>query len=134
MARPKTAGPTERELEILQVLWGRGPSTVRDVFEVLDQKSKTAYNSVLTIMLTMLEKGYATRDASEKSHVYRAIYSKDQIEEKLVATFMDGVFGGSAMRLVTRALSVKGASREESAKIQELLREMESDDDGDGDD
>ncbi len=131
MARPKTAGPTERELEILQVLWERGPSTVRDVFEVLDQKSKTAYNSVLTIMLTMLEKGYATRDASEKSHVYRATYSKDQIEEKLVATFMDGVFGGSAIRLVTRALSVKGASREESVKIQELLREMEGGHDGD---
>ncbi len=130
MARPKTVGPTERELEILQVLWERGPSTVRDVFEVLDRKSKTAYNSVLTVMLTMLEKGYATRDESEKSHVYRATYSKDQIEEKLVATFMDGVFGGSAMRLVTRALSVKGASREESAKIQELLREMEGDHDG----
>lgn len=131
MARPKTAGPTERELEILQVLWDLGPSTVRDVFEVLDRKSKTAYTSVLTIMLTMLEKGYVTRDASEKSHIYRATYSKNQMEEMLVATFMDGVFGGSAMRLVTRALSVKGASREESAKIQELLREMEGDHDGD---
>lgn len=131
MARPKTAGPTERELEILQVLWNLGSSTVRDVFEVLDQKSKTAYNSVLTIMLTMLEKGYVTRDASEKSHIYRATYSKNQTEEMLVKTFMDGVFGGSAMRLVTRALSVKGASREESVKIQELLRGMEGGHDGD---
>lgn len=96
MARPKTAGPTERELEILRVLWQRGPSTVRDVFEELDRKSKTAYNSVLTIMLTMLEKGYVERDESAKSHVYRASYSKDKIKETLVRTFMDGVFGGSA--------------------------------------
>jgi len=130
MARPKSAGPTERELEILQVLWERGPSTIRDVFEVLDRKSKTAYNSVLTILLIMLEKGYVERDTSEKSHVYRASYSKVQTEERLVKTFMDGVFGGSAMRLVTRALSVKGTSREERAKIRELLREMEADHDG----
>jgi predicted transcriptional regulator len=130
MARPKTAGPTERELEILRVLWDLGPSTVRDVFEELDRKSKTAYTSVLTIMLTMLEKGYVERDESAKSHVYRASYSKAQTEETLVKSFMDGVFGGSAMRLVTRALSVKGTSREESAKIRELLQRMEADHDG----
>ncbi len=130
MARPKTAGPTERELEILRVLWELGPSSVRDVFGVLDRKSRTAYNSVLTIMLTMLEKGYVTRDASEKSHIYRATYSKSYMEETLVKTFMDGVFGGSAMQLVTRALSVKGTSKEERTKIRELLREMEAAHDG----
>ncbi len=130
MARPKTAGPTERELEILRVLWELGPSSVRDVFGVLERKSKTAYNSVLTIMLTMLEKGYVTRDEANKSHVYTATNSKSHMEETLVKTFMDGVFGGSAMRLVTRALSVRGASQEERTKIQELLREMEADDDG----
>ena len=129
MARPKTAGPTERELEILGVLWELGPSSVRDIFEMLDRKRKTAYNSVLTILLTMLEKGYVGRDESQKSHIYRASYSKTQIEETLVKTFMDGMFGGSAMRLVTRALSVKGASREESEKIRALLEEMEREDD-----
>lgn len=130
MARPKTAGPTDRELEILQVLWARGPSTIRDVFEVLDQKSKTAYTSVLTILLIMLEKGYVKRDESNKSHVYSEIYSKSQIEETLVRTFMDGVFGGSAMRLVTRALSVMETSQAERTKIRELLREVEADHDG----
>ncbi len=130
MARPKTVGPTERELEILQVLWKRGPSTIRDIFEVLDRKSKTAYNSVLTILLIMLEKGYVTRDESGKSHVYTATYSKSHMEETLVKTFMDGVFGGSAMQLVTRALSVKGTSKEERTKIRELLREMEAAHDG----
>lgn len=125
MARPKTVGPTGRELEILQVLWERGPSTARDLYDVLNEKDKTAYNSVLTILVIMLEKGYVRRDEAEKSHIYRAAYSKAQTEESLVKTFMDGVFGGSAMRLVTRALSVQETSAEERGKIRELLGEME---------
>ncbi len=125
MARPKTVGPTKRELEILQVLWERGPSTIKEVHETLSKRHKTAYNSVLTILSIMLEKGYVTRDESERSHVYEATYSKAEMEGKLVKSFMDGVFGGSAMRLVTRALSVRGTSQEERQKIRQLLQEME---------
>ena len=125
MSRHKSSGPTKRELEILQVLWECGPSTIKEVHERLSKKHKTAYNSVLTILLIMLEKGYVKRDESQKSHVYEAQYSKTHIEEKLVKSFMDGVFGGSAMRLVTRALSVKETSQEERKKIRQLLQEME---------
>lgn len=130
MARPRAVGPTERELDILQVLWERGPSTIKDVHETLSETRKTAYNSVLTILSIMLEKGYVERDESTKRHVYRAVHSKTQTEERLVKTFVDGVFGGSAMGLVTRALSVKKTSQEERAKIRELLQEMEADHDG----
>ncbi len=132
MARPKTAGPTKRELEILQVLWERGPSTIKEVHETLSETHKTAYNSVLTILSIMLEKGFVRRNEAERSHVYRASYSKSHMEKKLVRSFMDGVFGGSAMRLVTRALSVKETSAEERAKIHELLREMGEDDEDTG--
>lgn len=127
MPRPKTSGPTERELEILQVLWERGPSTIRDIHEELNRgkKRKTAYNSVLTIVLIMLEKGYVKRDESDKSHVYEAKHSKAEMEEKLVKTFMNRVFGGSAMRLVTKALSVQETSPEERDEIRQLLQEME---------
>lgn len=125
MARPKTAGPTKRELEILQVLWERGPSTIKDVHEALSQRHKTAYNSVLTIMQIMLEKGYVRRDESERSHVYEAVYSKTEVERKLVRSLMDSAFGGSAMRLVTRALAVKETSSEEREAIRRLLQEME---------
>jgi predicted transcriptional regulator len=127
MPRPKTSGPTERELEILQVLWDRGPSTIRDIHEELNRgkKRKTAYNSVLTILLIMLEKGYVKRDESDKSHVYEASHDKAEMEERLVKTFMNKVFGGSAMRLVTRALSVKDTSPEEREEIRQLLQEME---------
>ena len=121
MPRPKTNGPTDRELEILQVLWEQGPSTARDIYEVLHKKSKTAYNSVLTILTIMLGKNLVNRDDSAKSHVYEAKYSKSDMEGKLVKTFMDSVFGGSAMRLVTRALSLKATSKEDKEKIRQAL-------------
>ncbi len=121
MPRPKTSGPTDRELEILQVLWEQGPSTAKAIHEVLNKKSKTAYNSVLTILTIMLGKNLVNRDDSAKSHIYEAKYSKTDMEGKLVKTFMDSVFGGSAMRLVTRALSLKPTSKEDKEKIRNAL-------------
>ena len=73
----------------------------------------------------MLEKGLVSRDESSKSHVYQAVYAKADMEQKLVRSFIDSVFGGSAMRLVTRALDVSATSREDRVRIEKLLEEME---------
>jgi predicted transcriptional regulator len=73
----------------------------------------------------MLEKGYVKRDETDRSHVYEATYTTAEVEGKLVKSLMESAFGGSAMRLVTRALAVKGTSQEERNKIQQLLQEME---------
>jgi BlaI family transcriptional regulator, penicillinase repressor len=121
MPRPKATKPTDRELEILQILWERGDCTAKDIHEILNQRSKTAYNTVQTILIIMLGKKLVTRDDSNKSHVFRAKYSKADTEEKLVKTLMDSVFGGSAMRLVTRALSLKATSKEDKEKIRQAL-------------
>lgn len=121
MPRPKATRPTDRELEILQILWERGDCTAKDIHEVLNKKSKTAYNTVQTILIIMLEKKLVTRDDSAKSHVFRAKYSEEEMETKLVKTFMDTVFGGSAMRLVTRALSLKPTSKEDKETIRQAL-------------
>jgi BlaI family transcriptional regulator, penicillinase repressor len=121
MARPKATGPTERELEILQVLWEQGPSTIREVYQTLNNKSKTAYNSVLTILVIMFGKKLVNRDDSARSHVYQAKYSKAEMETRMVKTFMDNVFGGSAMRLVTKALSLKPTSKEDKELIRFVL-------------
>ena len=121
MPRPKAIRPTDRELEILQILWERGNCTAKDIHEVLNKKSKTAYNTVQTILIIMLEKKLVKRDDSAKSHVFRANYNKEDMEKKMLKTFMDTVFGGSAMRLVTRALSLKPTSTEEQEKIRDLL-------------
>ncbi len=123
MPRPKTVGPTDRELQILQVLWKQGPSTAKDIHEVLDKKRKTAYNSVLTILLIMLGKNLVERDDANKSHIYSATYSKADTETRLVKTFMDTVFEGSAMRLVTRALSLEPTSQGDKEKIRRALEE-----------
>jgi predicted transcriptional regulator len=121
MPRPKPIGPTDRELEILQLLWEHGPSTARDIHEFLNEKESSAYTSVLTILRIMHDKNLVNRDESSKSHVYKANFSKADMEEKLVKSFMDSVFGGSAMRLVTRALSVRTTSKEDKEKIRQIL-------------
>ena len=127
MPRPKSDTPTERELDILNILWESGPSTARDVHTQLSSRQKVAYNSVLTILSIMLDKGYVRRDESRKSHVYEAVFARAEVQDNMLTGFMDRVFGGSALNLVNRALEVKGASQEDKDKIAALLKAMEDD-------
>lgn len=127
MPRPKASGPTERELAVLQVLWRRGPSTVREVHEELQSSVPVGYTTVLKIMQLMFEKSLVTRDESRHAHLYRAALERDQVQTEMTRDFLDRVFGGSAMGLVERALSVKGASEEEIERVRELLAEVNDD-------
>lgn len=130
MPRHKTIGPTKRELEILQVLWEKGPSTTKEVQETLAEKNhRLAYNTVQTILLIMCEKKFVSRSDSGvgKTHLYTARQSKEDMEGKLVKSFMDTVFGGSAMRLVTRALSLEPTSKEDKEKIRQVLERGKGD-------
>ena len=123
MPRPRSDRPTERELEILQALWQLGPSSVRDVRNALNQgrSGEIAYNSVLTIMSIMQSKDLLTRDESSRTHIYHAVASRDETEGRLVQRLINEVFGGSAMRLVSRAISVQATSEADLAKIERLL-------------
>ncbi len=134
MARPKQPQPTDRELQILQVLWDVGSCATRDIVEALnrDRRKKVAYNSVLTILGIMHQKGYVTRDESARSHVYQPAYTRSEIEDRLVERLINDVFGGSAMRLVTRALSTQAASADEVEQIQQLLEAMKGADEPTG--
>lgn len=133
MPRPKSDGPTNRELEILQILWEQGASTTREVVEALNRKrhKRIVYNSVLTILTIMHDKGFVTRDETSRSHVYKAVHSKAKVENKLVQRFVNDVFGGSTMQLVSRALSTNRTSAEEAEKVQHLLEAMKGNDDTD---
>lgn len=113
--------PTDAELAILTVLWRRGPSTVRDVFESLRDDAGTGYTTVLKLLQIMMAKGLVKRDESQRSHVYRAAASEEQTQKRLVGDLLDRAFGGSAQALVMRALSVKPASEDELAAIRALL-------------
>ena len=113
--------PTDAELMILRALWQHGPSTVRQVYEVLKQKKDLGYTSALKTMQVMMEKGLVVRDESKRSHVYAPAQTEDHTLHSLVDDLLSKAFGGSAMRLVMQALSAHPASREELDQIRELL-------------
>lgn len=121
--------PTPAELEILRVLWRQGPCTVRQVQEAMhdDQPDEPGYTTVLKLLQIMTEKGLVLRDTSARSHVYAAASAQAETERELLGELMQRVFGGSAARLVLRALS-GGVSAEERAEIRALLDQTESDD------
>ena len=120
-----TAKPTDAELAILRVIWRRGPSTVRQVHEVLSQDREIGYTTVLKLMQIMTEKGLVERDESERTHVYQAMLTQEETQQQLVGDLLDKAFGGSASDLVMQALSAKPASADELARIRELLDELE---------
>jgi len=125
MAKRSRPIPTERELEILRVLWDAGPSTVRQVNNILGRRRPTGYTTALKLMQIMFEKGLLDRDESERTHVYRATVARANTERRLVSQLLDAAFAGSAEALVMRALSARKVSAEELAKIRRLLDHIE---------
>jgi BlaI family transcriptional regulator, penicillinase repressor len=113
--------PTDTELAILRVLWERGPSTVRQVHEVLAETRDTGYTTTLKLMQIMADKGLVTRNETARTHVYSAIAGEEQTQQQLVKDLVDRAFGGSAAQLVLRALSAEGASDAEVKEIRKLI-------------
>lgn len=125
MARNKLPKPTEAELAILQVLWERGPSTVREVTEALQKQRGTGYTTALKLLQIMIEKGLVVRDESRWSHVYEVAVPAEETQRQLVRDLLDRAFRGSAQQLVVQALSARRASREELGEIRRLIDELE---------
>ena len=117
--------PTDAELEILRVLWARGPSTVREVHTALGPRRDTGYTGVLKLLQIMLDKRLVDRDDRARSHVYRAAVEREATEQRLVAEFAERAFGGSAAGLALRALSATPATPAELKAIRELLARLE---------
>jgi BlaI family penicillinase repressor len=115
--------PTTGELEILSVIWRRGPSTVRQVHSELGER--TGYTSVLKLMQIMAEKGLLQRDRRLRTHVYRPApaSAESRTQRRLVGELIDKAFGGSAHKLIVAALSAKKASQEELEEIRKLIEE-----------
>lgn len=118
--------PTDAELKILRVLWQRGPSTVREVQESLNETKASGYTTVLKMLQIMTEKGLVRREEKQRAHVYEAKLAQHQTERQMVGDLLNRVFDGSASNLVMHALATKkGASREELSQIREILDEFE---------
>ncbi len=125
MGRHIPPRPTDSELEILRVLWNRGPSTVRDVFDDLNQSKPTGYTTVLKLMQIMAEKKLVRRDERQRAHVYEARLPQEQTQNQLVGDLLNRAFGGSASRLVMRALSSTKTSAQDLVEIRRMIDDME---------
>src|SRR3984885_9951136 len=117
--------PTASELEILQVLWTRGPSTVRDVHDSLKEQKTLGYTTVLKLLQIMTAKGLVRRNETERAHVYVAGVPAAQTKRQLAGDMLQRVFEGSASDLMMHALAGKRTSREEIDELRRLLDEYE---------
>lgn len=124
---PAAPHPTEGELTILQVLWGRGaPCTVREVHEALSQHKDTAYTTVLKMLTIMADKGLVQRDESERSHRYAAVHAQPAVQSVMVKDLLQRAFAGSALQLMQRALDVDKPGRDELDAIERLIAEAKA--------
>ena len=122
----KKPEPTRSELEILQVLWRQGPSTVRSVNDQLnEQKRAVQYTSTLKLMQIMVEKGILQRDETAMKHVYSAAIEEKTFKGFLLERFVDNLYEGSATSLMMQLLGNKKTSKEELDQIRDLLDKLD---------
>ena len=118
--------PTKSELEILQVLWKHGPSTVRFVNDTLNEmKRAVQYTSTLKLMQIMVEKQMLTRDESSMKHIYHAAAEEQITKGALLEKFVDSMYDGSASSLMLQLLGNKKTSKKELQAIKDILAKFD---------
>lgn len=115
--------PTEAELELLRVLWEKGPATVRELHDAINVQRSVVYTSVLKILQIMTEKGLVEREESGKAHIYRAAASQEDTQNQLLRDLSERLFSGSATQLAMHALAMQPASAEELEEIRTLIEQ-----------
>jgi predicted transcriptional regulator len=125
MARPKEEQPTEAELEVLKVLWDRGPSTVRDVMDALTTSRPRAYTSVMSLLNVMTEKGLVKRQPKGRAFLYRAKTDRARTLRRMVGRLLGRAFEGSTTQLVAHLLDQSKPSDEELDQIRKAIEEYQ---------
>jgi BlaI family penicillinase repressor len=113
--------PTVSELEILRVLWARGPSTVREVHQELSEKKALGYTTVLKLLQIMTAKGTVRRNEEQRAHVYEVCQPATETKRQLVGDVLQRVFEGSASELMIHALDGRRTSKKELDELRRLL-------------
>jgi BlaI family penicillinase repressor len=122
----KNIEPTKSELEILQVLWKQGPSTVRFVNDKQNEDTRPVqYTTTLKLMQIMAEKGILERDERNMKHIYKAVLEEDQTKSFLLERFVDSMYQGSASGLLLQLLGNKKTSKKEIQAIRDLLKKLD---------
>jgi BlaI family penicillinase repressor len=122
--------PTASELEILHVLWSRGPSTVREVLDSLNEKKEMGYTGVLKLLQIMTTKGIVRRDETQRAHVYEACRPAEQTKRQLATDMLHRVFEGSASQLMMHALAEHQATPKEIEELRRFLDDYKGEEDG----
>jgi BlaI family penicillinase repressor len=117
--------PTPSELEILQVLWSRGPSTVREVHDAVSATKQLGYTTVLKLMQIMTAKGLVTRSETQRAHVYEAQEPAAKTKQQFASDMLQRVFQGSTSELMLHALAGHRSSKEELKELRQMLDEFE---------
>lgn len=118
--------PTESELEILQLLWGNHPATVRIINDLLNEKREVGYTTTLKTMQNMLDKGLLLREIVDKSHMYSPAIPQEITQEQVLLNVAAAAFGGSTSTLVMRALGTGTTTPEELALIKAMIQQIEN--------
>ena len=125
MPRSTAPKPTDAELAILRILWQRGPSTVRQVHEILGRDRQAAYTTALKMLQIMTEKGLVERDETVRPQIYRPQYSQERTQRQLLRDFIQRAYGGSVKSLVMHALATRKSSPKDLEVIEKLLDRFE---------
>jgi BlaI family transcriptional regulator, penicillinase repressor len=124
MAKPQIK-PTEKELEILQILWNKGPVAVKDVHDEMGGEESNGYTTILKLMQIMHEKGLVTRQKNGKLHLYKAVPTQENTRQLMLDKMINTIFQGSASQLVISALGNNKSSKEELQQIKAYLEKLE---------
>lgn len=125
MGRKGTNQPTAVELEILQVVWGRGPSTVRQIHDVIGKRKGTGYSTTLKMVQVMTEKGILLKDSESRPQIYSAAIGEEETETGIMGDILGRVFGGSIEKLMIRALGSEKVDRKELDQIKGVIEAYE---------
>lgn len=123
MPRPRAEHPTPGELDVLNLLWDRGPSTARQVWTVLNEKRERHYTSVNSLLNTMTDKGLLTRHSDRRAFLYEAAIAREKTQARLVQDLVGRAFEGSPSGLVLQVLDQCDPSPEEMDEIAEMIRQ-----------
>ena len=117
--------PTDAELEILTILWSRGPSSVREVHETISGRRPAQYSTVLKFLQIMAEKGLVRRNREQRAHIYEAAQPREWTQRQLAGDLLERAFGGNPAQMLIGALSARKSSKRELAEMRELLQKYE---------
>jgi predicted transcriptional regulator len=126
---PRDRAPvSDAELEVLKVLWAAGPQPVRDVVAALKkQRRRLAYNTVLTLLSRLRDKGYVAADRRDTAHLFRPVVTREELIGSSLAAIADRICDGTASPLVQALVRGQRFTPSEIAELRKMLDDLAND-------